>query len=1152
MSDAIFIVGYYRSGTSALSGALQRLGVKFFNEADPNEHNPLGFYEIPELIEFDVDLFNRLGVEWTDVRGLPTGWADRADLAPFLSRLDAILRRRFTAADPVAYPVANPVWGLKHPHLCRTLPLYERAALQAGHNPHVVHIFRDPWTAASSQQHKNGLTRAHALLLWMSYVTSGERQARHLSRSWLTYHDLLANPAGQLNRIEQDTGIALSHLVPNGMADGAAYLTSQLNRSEPSPQEDLARPLRDLVTRTWDAILARNFMPAVWDGFAEETADMVGFLTEIGASRGRVIPSFGGPVAAVANAPPSTIASLRPAERLDEGGEARLLALRAATPDLPRLAIIIAAPAGRAAAVTETLESLRGQWQLPASVKIIATEALAIPGYTTLTSPPAPGDLSRQLCAELNHAAATADYVAVLNAGDTLAADAILRFALTAATTPAGLIYCDEIVPRDGGPWVRQKPAWDITRLRQSAYLGDWVWYRANTLLALGGFDAARAGAEEYDYQLRLAETGAQVLRLPEALFTRSAQSCRDSIPAADFCARAAEAVTAHLTRAGIPATVQNRQHLGLFHHLRLAPDPGTSVILLVDGTEVAALDHWLTTLLSGPALSGPIILAGTVLNPAMTSYLTAVTQQTAALEGKVLAVPPTATLTPAQALAQAAALAVTPYTAIIDARAHPATPHWAEALRTRLIDPGIALVAARTLVPLSGNPKQFTVQGPIVIGADTRLGAGHMSDDPGPGGWLMVDQEASAAAPPAIMVRTAALAACTFPSLTGDALWIDLCAQLRAQGGRIAWTPDVSFIIPAETICPDTQFAFRQGTPAARALPWSDPYHHPALSLHGDLLVSEQRLGLVRSQPADPISLLVSGPPVAGEAILNAARALRRTGALEADWAPEPLTAADLGRRAPSAWLRVNPLTAALPGSPAYSAVFTNPPPPSAKPAIAVATRLFATSPGLVKQLRQFTAPGQSVTLWRPTLSPHIWEDLKIGTGLNTRPRVLWVDEGIAPPWFTGLINSTLEIASWIVVERPGSTYSGAVARISPQPSEFAWAQAMAELAPQILVRPAGHDTSADHYKTLIAAAAGCHLLIDDRLDTPATLGAIQLTNRADTWKTALTTAIHDLTATLAHGARARAAALALPATESAPPPWTTLDHPALRSAAE
>ncbi len=84
MSDAIFIVGYYRSGTSALSGALTRAGVKFYNDADPNEHNPLGFYEIPELIQYDVDLFSRLGVDWTDVRGLPPGWTERADLSAYL------------------------------------------------------------------------------------------------------------------------------------------------------------------------------------------------------------------------------------------------------------------------------------------------------------------------------------------------------------------------------------------------------------------------------------------------------------------------------------------------------------------------------------------------------------------------------------------------------------------------------------------------------------------------------------------------------------------------------------------------------------------------------------------------------------------------------------------------------------------------------------------------------------------------------------------------------------------------------------------------------------------------------------------------------------------------------------------------------------
>ncbi len=186
------------------------------------------------------------------------------------------------------------VWSLKHPHLCRTLPLYERAARQAGHTPHVVHIFRDPWTASASQQQKNGLSRAHALLLWMSYLTAAERQARHLPRCWITYHDLLTKPAEQIRRIEQDTGIALSKLAPNGMTEAAGYLNRQLNRSEPLAHEDLARPLRELVTRAWDAILARNFLPAIWDGFAEETADMVGFLAEIGSSRARVIPALGG------------------------------------------------------------------------------------------------------------------------------------------------------------------------------------------------------------------------------------------------------------------------------------------------------------------------------------------------------------------------------------------------------------------------------------------------------------------------------------------------------------------------------------------------------------------------------------------------------------------------------------------------------------------------------------------------------------------------------------------------------------------------------------------------------------------------------------------------------------------------------------------
>lgn len=1136
MSDVIFIVGYYRSGTSALSGALARLGVTLLNEAAPNEHNPLGFYEIPELIGLDAELFGHLGVDWTDVRGLPAGWPDRVDIAPFLSRLDEILRRRFAA---------KPLWGLKHPHLCRTLPLYERAVRQAGHTPHVVHILRDPWTTAASQQRKNGLSRAHALLLWLSYITDAERQARHLPRLWLTYHNLLAEPETSLRRLA--AGLGIDALAPQAdtLAAAGAYLTGTLNRSPAMSRTDLSLPLTSLVTRCWQAVQDSDTRAALWDEFAAETADLVGFLTEIGASRAIVIPAFGAPApAAMVNAPPS--ASHRPAERLDDAAHRRLARLVPAA--TPNLCVIIVAPLGRAAALNETLSALSNQWLPPAEIRVIAADPLALPAHQVIAVAAAAGAATIQLCASLNAAAAMYDYVAVLNAGDIVAPDACMRFALAASPGPGcaspDLLYCDELVPRDSGAWLRCKPGWDVTRLRQSAYIGDWVWYRGATVAALGGFDPQRLGAEEYDLQLRLAEHGGRVLRLGEALFTRSAQSRRDDIPVAVFCARAQEAIAAHLARSGIKAEVQNRQHPGLFHHVHPPADPGMSVILLCDGGEIAQLDAWMNRLLSGPTLSGPVILAGASLSPPMARYLTGVIAQTAALGGKVLAVPPAAAHAnpgvvpgPGRALAAALALATTDHVTILDVRATPLEAHWAELLQARLADRSVLLAGARHLVPPGPEGGTLTLQGPIVIGAAARLGAGRSADDPGPGGWLAVDQEVSALAPPALLGRRAALAACVMPALAGDAFWIDLGAQLRAAGGRLVWTPDAAFIAPADLAAPDTACTFRDGGEAACGLPWVDPYHHPALSLEGDLLAPASQGGLVPPSPADPESLLLTGPP--RDVALNAVRALRLAGALEAGWGPEPLSAGALGRRAAKLWVRTDPDTAAAAHSPPYLALFTARPAATAQPAIQAAAALFATSPALVARLRRLARPEQQVVLWRPALSAEIWRAPPFNTTLNTRPRLLWVDEGIAPAWLIRLAEETREDAVWIVVGRQGGHYPEFFIRAGWPADEAGWAALLGDMAPQIMLRPADASPDSDHYIALMAAAIGCHILADDRLDQPTGLGAARLPNRLAAWRRALRTAMTDIPGTMAKGQAARQNALALPSLEASPPPW-------------
>ena len=1005
MANAIFIVGYYRSGTSALSGALQHAGVKFYNEADPNEHNPLGFYEIPELIEFDARLFAHLGVDWPDVRGLPDGWVDRPDITPFATQLEDVLRRRF--------PPQDRLWGLKHPHLCRTLPLYERVARRAGHTPHIIHIFRDPWISAASQCYKNGLSRAHALLLWLTYATNAERQARHLPRCWLTYHELLSDPAGQLRKIEAALGLTLQGPEGGDLAQASAYLTSQLDRSKPLPREQLCNPLERLVDRTWAAIQARQFEAGQWDEFAAETADLVGFLAEIGSSKARALPAFGSPVTATDNGPASKTPP-RPAERTDPGARQNLLKLRDATGTLPRVAVLIAAPSGRAHAVAGTLESLRAQWAPPALIKVLTADTLALDDVPVINVGTEAEAVTKALCAQLNDCALEADYVATLNAGDIIAPDGCLRLALLAAQTKADMLYSDEIVPNDGA--------------------------------------------------------------------------------------------------------------------------------------EIPVLDKWLTALLTGKALTGPIILAGAELSPAMQTYLKAVTAQQDALQGQVLAVTGE---TQGEALTQALALANTELVTFLDARMQDITPHWQDQLRARLADQGVVAVAARTITPISSNDRQGQITGPIILGADARMGAGHGPLDPGPGGWLVVDQEAIAITPPGLMIRRASLANCRVSTaLRGDALWIDLCAQLRAEGARLVWTPDVSIVMPAINGL-DTTNTYRTGSPAARALPWADPYHHPALSLHGDPLAAEKRIGLVRPTPANPARLLLTGDVTLAHCLLNAARVLRQEGDLDADWAPGTPTEAELQRCAPAAWVRINPSQPPSTANIPYRAVYTTLPGPDASPALTAAAGIYATSPGLMQALRQQTPSRIPVELWRPALSASIWQAFQPATGLNTKPRVLWIDENMAPPWFQELITETSSLVSWIIITRPGASYTPDATLLPYQETERGWAELLAAVAPQILLRPMDTDTHADCYMTLLAAATGCSLIVDSRLDTPESLQPLRLPPQKPSWMTALNEAVAHLPATLQRGTKTRASALALPTLERSMPGWAMLPSLAKRSVA-
>ena len=75
ISTAILVAGMHRSGTSALTGALNVLGISLGQHLlAPGEDNPKGYWEHQSAVEIHERLLTALERRWDDVRPLPAGW----------------------------------------------------------------------------------------------------------------------------------------------------------------------------------------------------------------------------------------------------------------------------------------------------------------------------------------------------------------------------------------------------------------------------------------------------------------------------------------------------------------------------------------------------------------------------------------------------------------------------------------------------------------------------------------------------------------------------------------------------------------------------------------------------------------------------------------------------------------------------------------------------------------------------------------------------------------------------------------------------------------------------------------------------------------------------------------------------------------------
>src|SRR5665213_333147 len=635
-STALVVLGMHRSGTSALAGMLHHLGVALGERLMPaSPDNPRGYWEHSEIVDSDQRLMASLGWAWDDIRPLPAGFEREAAAQAAKRELIAVLRRDFAGV---------PLWGLKDPRLCRLMPLWTALFAEEMVEPLYLLALRHPLDVVASLGAHPVAGAERAGLLWLGHVLAAERATRGKRRAIVQYEDLVAQDGwrGVASRIAGESGIAWPN--PEAAAVGS-FLDPELRRRRVSDADGAAAGrLPVWIADVYRAFRAgESQLGEICDAVGRQLAsagelflpilgEMGGKLGEAAAGRQaqeRALLELTHHVnrarhetgelrdrlrrvadeaaaqrqAAVALSPAGT--RLPPPLGIDEAfprwimargstAAARLdwVAERVGEWDFtPVLGLGMILPAGSEKLLELTLRSLDGQiagdWLLHVVCENGRPESLPADSRVVWHRVPAGGDAGPAEEATRRLAASPAHWVALIDAGDQLAPRALFAVADAFFRHPEWqALYTDEarIDPHGVLSGPHFKPDLNLEMLRGLPYVGALLAVRREVFAAIGGFDPAWDGTEEYDLALRLAERAGEggFGHVADILYHRLTISGRSRRPAAAICADMPRIVQAHLDRQGIAAAAEQGvpAHTCRVRSRHDGPDPLVSIVV--------------------------------------------------------------------------------------------------------------------------------------------------------------------------------------------------------------------------------------------------------------------------------------------------------------------------------------------------------------------------------------------------------------------------------------------------------------------------------------------------------------------------------------------------------------------------------------------
>lgn len=224
----VLVIGAHRSGTSLCTAAVEALGADTcIQQLYRNNENEKGFFEHPDLVEFNENLLEYLGGSWDNPFFNAAKASQKHSIASWQIKAISLIKKNFSASRFIV---------VKDPRFCQLLEFWLEAFEVAGFSKHeifAIHIFREPIEVAKSQAsrararpeyYELGKTMDEAALLWYSLALQALKYADEgkIKNYYIFYEDLLEEPDQQISKLASFLEIDAS----NVMADIEDFSTN--------------------------------------------------------------------------------------------------------------------------------------------------------------------------------------------------------------------------------------------------------------------------------------------------------------------------------------------------------------------------------------------------------------------------------------------------------------------------------------------------------------------------------------------------------------------------------------------------------------------------------------------------------------------------------------------------------------------------------------------------------------------------------------------------------------------------------------------------------------------------------------------------------------------------------------------------------------